>query len=451
MSLKRGWAVLALVLLGTGCATGRVVRLETGEGAPIAYGPRSDVAPQALGGEDFAAAVQELARTTPVASRPRQAALWLFDLADSREDARVRGRLGLVSVEEPGRGRLRLAEAPDARRELERAYGRWCERRKQAEDCLHLLDEGLRLDEEGKRTLAFRLGLEAVWDETAQALEELTDREALVTMLATTGAVYLGLWLAPEPLLSKGLAATLTVALIGYLGWDTVWSLVQGWRVLAQEVKGATTFEEVRRAGEKYGAVMGMNAARAFVMLAMAALGGTAETLAVRVTRLPGSGQAALVAAAQSGVRLGAAARVEAVVVSTTGEVSIALAPGAVAMEAQGPSGAVAVAGPEHHIATNKNTESDVRGGPWTPRFQELFDRAGMSLDDAANRVHVPGHQGPHPEQYHREVFRRLSTRTRDCSSIQQCRSALVRELQKLARDITTPGSELNKLVTRSE
>jgi len=46
------------------------------------------------------------------------------------------------------------------------------------------------------------------------------------------GAVYFALWLAPDPVLSKGIAATLTVALIAYLGWDTVWSLVEGWRVL---------------------------------------------------------------------------------------------------------------------------------------------------------------------------------------------------------------------------
>ena len=452
MQWSRALVVMLWVVLGTGCATpAREVRLETGDGRTRMHAPRTEVEPAPLDGDAFQGAVRELAGTARVSSRPRDAALRLFGRAE------VRGRLGLVSVEDPRRGRLSLSEAPtsESGTELERAYGQWCQRKKLAGDCLHLLDEGITLDEEGKRTLAFRLGLEGVWDETAEALEELTDREALVTMLATMGAVYLGLWLVPEPLLSKGLAATLTVALIGYLGWDTVWSLVQGWRVLAAEVATATTFDELRDAGEKYGAVMGKNAARAFVMLAMAALGGTAESLAARIPTLPGSGQAALVLAAQSGVRLGAAAQVEAVTVSSSGAVSIALAPGAVAMSAQeasgvASSGAVAL-GPDHHIATNKNTESDVRGGPWTPRFQEIFDRAGMSLNDAANRDHVPGHQGPHPEQYHREVFRRLNLKTLHCDTVQQCRTALIKELQKLAKEITTSGSTLNKLVTRSE
>ena len=57
--------------------------------------------------------------------------------------------------------------------------------------------------------------------------------------------------------------------------------------------------------------------------------------------------------------------------------------------------------GPVHHIATNKNWDSPARGGPWSPRFEKLFKKAGMSLDDAANKVAVPGHRGPHPEAYH--------------------------------------------------
>ncbi|HZI10660.1 MAG TPA: AHH domain-containing protein, partial [Myxococcus sp.] len=275
-----------------------------------------------------------------------------------------------------------------------------------------------------------------MWDETAEALGELTDREALVTTLATMGAFYLGLWLVPEPVLSKGIAAVLTVGLLGYLGWDTVWSLVRGWRVLAEEVEVAATFDEVRTAGEKYGRVMGRNAARVFVMLALAALGGTAEAMAARVTTLPGSGQAALVAATQAGVRLGAAARGEAVAVSASGAVTVTLAPGAVAMVAA--SGPVEGEGPEHHIATNKNSDSDVRGGPWTPRFQEIFDRAGMSLEDPANKVRVPGHKGPHPREYHEQVHRRLNDATKDASTMEECRQALTRALQKLARELAT-------------
>ncbi|NMG68097.1 hypothetical protein GPA19_24495 [Azoarcus indigens] len=49
-----------------------------------------------------------------------------------------------------------------------------------------------------------------------------------------------------------------------------------------------------------------------------------------------------------------------------------------------------------HHICTNKNCISAATGGPWTPRFEAIFDKAGMKLDDALNKIAVPGHKGPH-------------------------------------------------------
>ncbi|MFY2558646.1 hypothetical protein ACN469_13545 [Corallococcus terminator] len=211
----------------------------------------------------------------------------------------------------------------DAETKLASAYGGWCQRQQQSRDCLHLLNEGVTLDEECKGTLAFRLALDSVWAETAEALEGLTDKESMMTMLATTGAVYFALWLVPEPLLLKSVAATLTVALIAYLGWDTVLSLVQGWRVLAKEVEEATTFDGIQDAGEKYGEVKGRNAARAFVMPAMAALRSMAQALGVRIPTLPGSALAALVGAGQGGFRLLAAGQVTSVAVATGGVITI--------------------------------------------------------------------------------------------------------------------------------
>ncbi|WP_238539775.1 AHH domain-containing protein [Corallococcus macrosporus] len=453
MTLRWG-AVVLLMLAGTGCATSRVVRLDTGEGRPSIYTPRADAEPVELDEDEFAEAVQKMARTAPPSPRPRESALRLFGLDVPRAYAPVRGRLGLVSIEDPRRGRLLVAEEPHGEAELASAYGRWCQRLKEPRDCLHLLGADAILDEEDRRILAFRLALDLVWDETAEALGELTDKESMVTMLATTGAIYFGLWLVPEPLLSKGIAATLTVALIAYLGWDTVWSLVQGWRVLAKEVEAATTFDEIQGAGEKYGRVMGQNAARAFVMLAMAALGGTAQTLATRVPTLPGSAQASLVGAGQGGFRLAAAGQVTSVAVAPGGVITIGLEPDAVAETARGTravaSEPVASAAHEHHIATNKWWDSTNSGGPWSPIFQKLFDRAGMSLDDVANRVRVPGHKGPHPREYHEAIYERLRDAVGSCRRIQQCREALVEELRVLAGEIAKPGSPLNVLVTRN-
>ncbi|MCY1030250.1 AHH domain-containing protein [Corallococcus sp. BB11-1] len=444
--MSRWAAVLLWVVCATGCATSRTWRLDTGEGQAREYTPRKATAPVALDGEPFKEAVRTLAPGAPVTARPRWEALRLL----KPEARRARASLGLVTLEDPRRGRVRVADAPERGTAPEEAYGRWCVRKRLGGDCLHLLEEGAGLDEEGKRTLAFRIALDSVWEETASALEGMTDPESMVTLLATTGAVYLGLWLVPEPLLSKGIAAVLTAGLIAYLGWDTVWSLIQGWRLLSERVREAEDFEGIREAGEQYGEVMGKQAARAFVMLTMAALGGTAQTLAARMPTLPGAAQAALVGAEQGGFSLAAVGQVSAVAVSSSGTVTIELAPGAVAMAARGPtSGALEVH--EHHIATNKWWEATHNGGPWSPQFQELFDRAGMSLDDPANRVFIRGHKGPHPKAYHQEVLRRLRQAMGRCRSTAQCREVLTSRLKQLASELKTDGTQLHKWITRTE
>ncbi|WP_309893789.1 AHH domain-containing protein [Archangium sp.] len=72
-------------------------------------------------------------------------------------------------------------------------------------------------------------------------------------------------------------------------------------------------------------------------------------------------------------------------------------------------------------------------------------------MEDPANKVRVPGHKGPHPEAYHKQVFRRLEQAVEQCETTAQCHEALTRELRKLAEQLRKEGSKLNKLVTRTE
>jgi hypothetical protein len=71
-----------------------------------------------------------------------------------------------------------------------------------------------------------------------------------------------------------------------------------------------------------------------------------------------------------------------------------------------------------------------------------------MQLKDRENIVPIRGHKGPHPEEYHRIVYRRLDRALGDCGSIAECRARLLPALDDLARDIATPGTDLNRLVT---
>lgn len=101
-----------------------------------------------------------------------------------------------------------------------------------------------------------------------------------------------------------------------------------------------------------------------------------------------------------------------------------------------------------HHICTDKNCISPNTGGPWTPRFEDLFDKAGVSMQGDLNKVWVAGHQGPHPQEYHREVFDRLVEVTQGKSG-DAYTQAFQRELAKIGKEIQTPGTKLNNLVTK--
>ncbi|MFL5348512.1 MAG: AHH domain-containing protein [Hyalangium sp.] len=133
----------------------------------------------------------------------------------------------------------------------------------------------------------------------------------------------------------------------------------------------------------------------------------------------------------------------------TDESVTVTMPASAMAMAARGMGGQ----GPcieTHHLATVCNDKGSKRGGPWTPRFRKIFAKAGMTLEDPANKMPLEGHYGPHPEEYHRRVFQELSDATKGCRTVAQCRSALLSTLEDLAQEIATPGTELNQLVTRS-
>ncbi|WP_141328409.1 AHH domain-containing protein [Myxococcus sp. AB025B] len=438
------WVVLLLLSMAvTGCATGRVVRLETGEDTFLVTPheePDAEVSAAELGDDEFEEALTELARDVPLSRNPMQAA---------RERFGVPSRSGVYGYER-GSARLIPQRGGDANgprlledyadEALTRAYGQWCERKDRPGDCLRLLDEGPLLASDGKYTWALAIAMDSVLEETAEALEDMTDPQAVVAGITASATMYLLLWSLPEPV-SKGVAATLTACLIAYLGVDTVWSMLDGWLTLMRQVDRATSVEQLHAAGEAYGEVLGENAARVFVMLATVAIGNTAG-LAAKSVGLPGSAQAALAVESQAGFQYTAVGSVSAVALTAEG-FTIALAPNAVAMASRrGRS-------ERHHIATNKNDVSTARGGPWTPVFRKLFARAGMQLKDSENIVEVLGHKGPHPQQYHAHVEERLSLALGRCRKLEDCRKALTDALRILAREAQTPGTKIHRLLTQ--
>ncbi len=245
---------------------------------PGAASTRVIVIPKA----EFQRAVRKLGDLPRVEGTPREAAQRLLQ-AMPEEDllAEVsRGRvLGLVHLGDKG------ALVPQAEAALRAKYLNWCSGRGGG-DCLGLFDDGPYLRMDDRRTLALALAFGTVLDETREALGRELSPGAVLSSLVWAAGMYLALWLVPEPT-TKAAAATLTVLLLALLGVDAVWGLVDGWATMAHRAHEATTFAELREAGEEFGKRLGTDAARALILAVATLSGRTLGDVATRVRTLP--------------------------------------------------------------------------------------------------------------------------------------------------------------------
>ncbi len=441
------WRLNPLLLaLMVGCAsTVPVIRVESEQGKAFISIPRSaDTQPVKLEEEEFRRAMRQLARQVPLTGTPRQMAERTFQIDPLSGNYLYLLRDKKLVPTGPGDwdGTLTQADLETAER-----YRVWCQRAHGFYgDCLGgALVGGRYLDMQGRYVWALALSKSPVLDEMKKALGEMANIHALVnSALWTLGSMLLILALNP---VAPALVAALGVGMILWVGYGTLSSLVHGWFQLMEEVKAATTFEQIRDAGERFGKILGQEAAQAVAMLLLAAIGQTAKGFAAKVPTLPGSAQVAVQAEGQAGIWLPALGEVEEIALADDA-VTVTVAANAVAMTARGTGGK----GPcveTHHIATICNDKDTKRGGPWTPRFRRIFARAGMSMQDPANKMPLPGHYGPHPQQYHEIVFKILDDATATCRSVAECQAKLKWALSELGKQIATPGTELNQLVTR--
>jgi len=440
--LWKAEALLLAVLVGCS-ATQPAIRVDTGaEGETLIYIPRAaTVEPVQMAPEQVTEAIRKLAREVRLSGSPRQTVERLFQLDALYGDYLLRERkiVPLESSGMPLEGALTEEE-----QNLVSRYKAWCRSAHGFEgDCLGALVGGKYLDMQGRYMLAMALSKSPVLEEFEKALGEMVSMRAVLQAAIGAVVTLLVLLALPEPI-TKFVAAWATTALVLWVGAKTLYNLVTGWFQLMEEVKTAATFEEIRDAGEKFGKLFSREAAQAFAMIVMALLTHTAKGFAEQVATLPGSAQVSMQAAGREGILLSEVGAVESVAVTSEG-FSLALAPGAVAMAARGGRGARTE---KHHIGTIANKKSTLRGGPWTPRLEDLYARAGMRMKDRENIVPIPGHKGPHPQRYHEIVYRRLRTALGECSTIAECRARFVPALDELAKLISTPGTELNRLVT---
>ncbi|WP_052518813.1 hypothetical protein [Archangium violaceum] len=226
---------------------------------------------------------------------------------------------------------------PVADEALRERYLLWCTWGRGGGDCLRLLDDGPYLKTDDRRTLALAMAFGSVLEETKAALGRELDPQVLVASCMWTLGAYLALWLVPEPT-TKLLAAGLSVVLVAWLGVDTLWGLMDGWAAMATRAHEATTFAELREAGEGFARVLGTDAARAMILAVGALTGRTVGEVAARVRELPGYGLASAQWRAQGGAAV--LGRVE---VLAAQEGALARAVAAVETVAATPHGPLAV------------------------------------------------------------------------------------------------------------
>lgn len=284
------------------------------------------------------------------------------------------------------------------------------------------------------------------------AAEELFRSPAFLASVTLSVMVYLAAWALPEPVFSKAFAAALTVRLAIAVGLLELRNLGRACYRLYQDAEAARTVEELEAVAERFGRAMGGTALRAVVLVASFGVGRS-------LPRVPEGGLWSLLTpsryAMPGGLRWQGATTVQ--MVADGSLVVSGVAVGTAASSASGGAGSACTDGAVkkdghqwHHLATDKNDISSVHGGPWTPLFQRFFTRAGMNLNDPANLIYLKDHQGPHSEEYHQEVYRRLEAAVAECRTPQQCRTRLSAALKELAAEVCTSGSWLNKLATRN-
>jgi len=90
-----------------------------------------------------------------------------------------------------------------------------------------------------------------------------------------------------------------------------------------------------------------------------------------------------------------------------------------------------------HHICTKYGERGE--------RMNRILKKAGFprGYEDPLNKVKVPGHKGPHPEEYHDNIEKRLE------KAAEKGKDAVKDFLKRAARQARTPGTRMNDQLRR--
>lgn len=369
-------ALAGLVLLA-GCTTVPPRRdAAVDEGERIFVTLPTDFAPVQVREADFTAAVTSLVLEMPLRVAPSHVPM------------------------RPGRRYALLSEPLSGgawRSELARSYGGFCERRGTPGDCLSLFEDGSQIQDDDKRRIALALAVGPALEGVDAEVRAMLSPARVAAMVSLSIAAYMTLLVAPEPV-SKGVAAAFAVLLWGYLGTE-LWGLLKGWMELSEESARATTFAELREAGERFGQRIGPNSVRVLVLVGTAAIGKTAALLS-KAPKLPGFAQASQMGARQGGVSvLTAAAEAETVIVSVNeGTLRVVLPAHVMTMAAGGSSSGNVYRAWESHRGLTKALGSAGKGKQWHHIVEQTPGNVARFGPEAIHNTEnvIPLNEGTH-------------------------------------------------------
>ncbi|HYV44077.1 MAG TPA: polymorphic toxin type 47 domain-containing protein [Myxococcaceae bacterium] len=359
-------ASILVGLLSTSCGTLREARPpSTGE---IIFLPRAPRVGASLVVEkvELRRAVEEL---LPYVSMEATRSELTRLVADSRFHGRRPEALRVVLA---GWG-----SGPTTLDEITKGYRSWCTHSGQPE-CL-----SRQLTDSDVYQVAFDFALGAEWDGFVGEVKSTIDPSTIRLVLLTGLVIFMASIAFPE-LTSKIPAAIATAVLTAYLGARAVCDLIFGWIQMVSELDAATTFEQVRAAGQRYGEKVGAQTARILILLATAAIaeGG----LVARLMKLPRAAQASAALATETGgVRLEVVGQVK----------NVRVVPSGVAISVEGVGrGAIGVAMAAHGSQPAPEDPASKNGWKLDPAKDLDWRGTGRTVEDglaeAFRRTGIP-------------------------------------------------------------
>ncbi len=297
--------------------------------------------------------------------------------------------------------------------------------------------------------MALRLSPRFMGPGIRDAAHELLSSPVFLSSVALSVLVYFSAWLLPEPLFSKAFVTTLTLRLSLLVGALELGRVARTCVRLYQEAQAARSLPELEAAAQHFGESLGGTGLR--VLVAVASMG-----ISKLLPPVPKGGLGALLTRLRfslpGGLSLSQVTSVQMVADGSIVVAGAALGTAAAAAGSACSDGSQKKDGHQwHHLATNKNATSTSQGGPWTPLFAKLFATADLDMDTPENLVYLSGHQGPHPEAYHKRVYTILQKAVQRCKETAQCRNKLLEALREIASEVCTSGSRLHQLLTNSQ